>query len=94
MNEINLSKIVENIRNGLSLLFTTENIIRMLIYIIAAVCIGYGIYMVLLYMSMLPTRKSEQILARVNKLDTEESQTTINKLLGNISKKIVLNFVQ
>ena len=56
------------------------------LYGLSGALIAFGIYMLMLYVSAMPTQKSESVVAEVNKLDNVQSQTLINKLLGGISK--------
>ena len=56
------------------------------LYGLSGALIAFGIYMLMLYVSAMPTQKSETVVAEVNKLDNVQSQTLINKLLGGISK--------
>lgn len=92
-----MEKILETLRSGfehLKLILSAEVLIKMGLYLIAAFLIGFGIYMLLLYFAKLPTKKSEKVLETVSNLDKEEEQTTINKILGGFSKKVILNFVE
>lgn len=74
-------------------IFSPEVLISMLIYIIAAISIAFGVYMILLYMSRFPTKKSQKVLQTVSDLDKGEQQTPINKILGGFSKKFILGLV-
>jgi len=78
----------------LSIIFSVENIIKIIIFILSSALIAFGIYMLLLYFSKFPTSKSIKMMRTVNSLDDDHSQTTINKILGNFSKKIILGFVE
>ena len=92
-----MQNFIDIIKNGfehLKLILSTEVLIKMGLYILAAILIGYGIYMLLLYSAKLPTKKSQQTLVTVSNLDKGEEQTTINKILGGLSKKVILNFVE
>lgn len=90
-------QLINKLKEGfehLLLIFNGEVLMRTILYIVAAIAIAFGIGMILLYISRFPTKKSQRILQTVSTLDKGEEQTTINKILGGISKKVVLGFVE
>lgn len=97
IKEAGMQNFIQILKDGfehLKLVLSTEVLVRMGLYLLAAVLIGFGIYMLMLYSAKLPTRKSQQALVTVSNLDKGEEQTTINKMLGGLSKKVILHFVE